>query len=54
MVSRSCERLKIGAHGISRKRRIGSTSNSSNVYFNGSQRPSVAQRLEYLDSDCYD
>ena len=43
-----------GADGISRKRRIGSTPNSSNVDFNGSQRPSVAQRLEYSDSDCYD
>ena len=40
--------------GNSRKRRIGSTPNSSNVDFNGSQRSSVAQRLEYSDSDCYD
>ncbi|RVX05944.1 putative DEAD-box ATP-dependent RNA helicase 48 [Vitis vinifera] len=47
-----------GTYGKSRKRRtrkrIGSTANSSNFDFDGGQGPTIAQRLEYSDSEFYD
>lgn len=51
-------KIGIGTYGKSRKRRtrkrLECTGNSSSTDFDGGQRPTIAQRLEYSDSEFYD